>query len=283
MRIHTGPEAAQSARSVEAQAYTVGKDIFFGSGKHRPHTGEGQRLLAHELSHVVQQSGGGPWLSSAPLGVYRDPVPKAAQGATTETDTKKPKTRQVTVPLPTSALQQLPVKPPAQIHPHQQTPSAPAQLPPKAPPNPLLTPVPQGSGSPAPSATSKAPDRLSFHDFGSLSIGARIGFPDLSKDNKLGDSPSALQESIKKGEILNFIMTGEQPSAYSVDPAKLVGALWGIFATKIDPSLAAKIAAGMSSKPAGSGPTFQLDATILLNLGGARKGGGAGATLTVTF
>jgi hypothetical protein len=116
-----------------------------------------------------------------------------------------------------------------------------------------------------------------------LSVGARIGFPDLSKDDQPGAPPSALKESLKKGEVLNFILTGQPPSEYSVDPAKIVGALWGIFSTQIDPALATKIAASMSSKPKGSGPTYQLDATILLNLGGPKAGGGGGATLTVNF
>jgi hypothetical protein len=111
----------------------------------------------------------------------------------------------------------------------------------------------------------------------------RIGFPDLSKDTKPGDPPSALQESLKKGEILNFALTGQPPSEYSIDPGKLVGALWGIFSTQIDPSLARKIAAGLASKPTGGGPTYQLDATILLDLGGPKPGGGGGATLTVNF
>ncbi len=59
VRIHTGQQAAQSARSIHARAYTSGTRIVFGQGQYRPHTGEGQRLLAHELAHVVQQAGAG--------------------------------------------------------------------------------------------------------------------------------------------------------------------------------------------------------------------------------
>ncbi len=88
---------------------------------------------------------------------------------------------------------------------------------------------------------------------------------------------------MKKGEILNFMFTGQPPSEYSIDPGKLVGVLWGIFSTQIDPSLAAKIAAGMASKPTGHGLTYQLDATILFSSSGAKSGGGGGATLTVNF
>ncbi len=56
VRIHTDARAAESARAVNALAYTVGRDVVFGAGQYAPGTGEGQRLLAHELTHVVQQS-----------------------------------------------------------------------------------------------------------------------------------------------------------------------------------------------------------------------------------
>lgn len=58
VRIHTGPQAAQSARSVNALAYTAGPHIVFGDGQFAPHTDGGKRTLAHELAHVVQQSRG---------------------------------------------------------------------------------------------------------------------------------------------------------------------------------------------------------------------------------
>lgn len=58
VRIHTGSRAAESARSVNAFAYTVGRDVVFGDGAYRPETESGRRLIAHELTHVVQQNGG---------------------------------------------------------------------------------------------------------------------------------------------------------------------------------------------------------------------------------
>lgn len=58
VRIHTDTRAAESARAVNAAAYTVGRDIVFGAGKYQPNTPQGQRLLAHELTHVAQQSNG---------------------------------------------------------------------------------------------------------------------------------------------------------------------------------------------------------------------------------
>jgi hypothetical protein len=55
VRVHTDAAAAQSARAVDASAYTVGRDIVFASGKYEPDTDNGRRLLAHELTHVAQQ------------------------------------------------------------------------------------------------------------------------------------------------------------------------------------------------------------------------------------
>lgn len=53
--IHTGDQASQLSRSVEAKAFTTGGDIYFGEGQYNPNTTDGQQLLAHELTHVVQQ------------------------------------------------------------------------------------------------------------------------------------------------------------------------------------------------------------------------------------
>lgn len=60
VRIHTDGEAAQSARDVNAHAYTVGRDVVFAAGRFAPGTPQGQRLLAHELTHVVQQGHSNP-------------------------------------------------------------------------------------------------------------------------------------------------------------------------------------------------------------------------------
>ena len=57
VRVHTGARAAESARAVNALAYTVGRDVVFGAGNYAPSSTAGHRLLAHELAHVVQQRG----------------------------------------------------------------------------------------------------------------------------------------------------------------------------------------------------------------------------------
>ncbi len=58
VRVHTGGEADASAKQLGAHAYTVGDDIVFASGRYDPGSESGQRTLAHELTHVVQQRSG---------------------------------------------------------------------------------------------------------------------------------------------------------------------------------------------------------------------------------
>ena len=60
VRVHADAESAESARSVSALAYTVGSHVVFGVGQYSPGTRAGQELLAHELTHVVQQGGVSP-------------------------------------------------------------------------------------------------------------------------------------------------------------------------------------------------------------------------------
>lgn len=57
VRVHTNSRAADAAQAVNALAYTVGGDVVFGGGQYAPESFEGRRLLAHELTHVVQQGG----------------------------------------------------------------------------------------------------------------------------------------------------------------------------------------------------------------------------------
>ena len=94
VRVHADAKAAASAQSLNALAYTVGKAIVFGPGQYRPNTDAGARLLAHELTHVVQQSGQGVFArtsnTSSSSGVVhaspgqmvaRQPKPKTDQPA----------------------------------------------------------------------------------------------------------------------------------------------------------------------------------------------------------
>jgi hypothetical protein len=65
VRVHADAAAGQSAKDMNANAYTVGDDIVFGPNRYEPRTPEGRRLLAHELTHVVQQRAGGAQVQRA--------------------------------------------------------------------------------------------------------------------------------------------------------------------------------------------------------------------------
>jgi hypothetical protein len=57
IRIHRGTQAAAAAASIQARAFALGRDLVFAAGEYEPQSADGRRLLAHELTHVVQQSG----------------------------------------------------------------------------------------------------------------------------------------------------------------------------------------------------------------------------------
>jgi outer membrane protein OmpA-like peptidoglycan-associated protein len=59
VNLHAGPAAAAAAGALRARAFTVGRDVFFGAGQYSADTRDGQRLIAHELAHVIQQAGRG--------------------------------------------------------------------------------------------------------------------------------------------------------------------------------------------------------------------------------
>lgn len=73
VRIHNDERAVTSARAVNASAYTVGKEVVFGAAQFAPHTIEGRKTLAHELTHVVQQSHFGPDLVQRDVKVTVEP------------------------------------------------------------------------------------------------------------------------------------------------------------------------------------------------------------------
>jgi hypothetical protein len=57
VRVHTCSKAIETAKSINSKAFTTGKDVVFGPGQYSPGTSTGKHLLAHELTHVIQQSG----------------------------------------------------------------------------------------------------------------------------------------------------------------------------------------------------------------------------------
>lgn len=60
VRVHTGARAAEAAAAIDARAFTLSRDIVFGTGEYAPQTDSGRRILSHELTHVVQQGAGVP-------------------------------------------------------------------------------------------------------------------------------------------------------------------------------------------------------------------------------
>lgn len=81
VRVHTDAKAAESARAVNARAYTVGRDMVFAAGQYSATTGSGQRLLAHELAHVVQQSAGTAAVQPNSISETHDPAEREAESA----------------------------------------------------------------------------------------------------------------------------------------------------------------------------------------------------------
>lgn len=91
VRVHEGNTADASARLVNALAYSSGRDIVFQSGKYQPHQRAGQALLAHELTHTIQQQTGEPFLKEAAASSLKesdqapdDPISRAIAEAATE-------------------------------------------------------------------------------------------------------------------------------------------------------------------------------------------------------
>lgn len=85
VRLHTGSRAADLSGNLQAKAFTCGNDIFFNRGQYQPHSAAGQHLIAHELTHVVQQGekvGREPDFSGSPSPDIQNEISKNANGRT---------------------------------------------------------------------------------------------------------------------------------------------------------------------------------------------------------
>lgn len=87
VRVHTSQEADGLARQIGATAFTTGRDVFFRQGAYEPHSSSGQELIAHELTHVVQQGsgavgGGGRMTVNPPGDVYEQEADAVARNVT---------------------------------------------------------------------------------------------------------------------------------------------------------------------------------------------------------
>lgn len=90
VRIHTDSTAGQSARAIDAQAYTLGSHIVFGSGEYKPKSETGRHLIAHELAHTVQQGGSPRQLQRVCLPAADCAAPRATLTTFVEDTEKKP-------------------------------------------------------------------------------------------------------------------------------------------------------------------------------------------------
>lgn len=90
VRVHTGSQADKVARSIDAEAFTLGSDVVLRSGKYNPGTSRGRTLMAHELTHVVQQRAANPRRSTngsatrpsvSAFGVTADVLPQTAESS----------------------------------------------------------------------------------------------------------------------------------------------------------------------------------------------------------
>jgi hypothetical protein len=110
VRVHTDATASDSARSVQAYAYTVGNDVVFQSGKYEPESDSGKRMLAHELTHVVQQRSGPVAGTAAPGGIQishpSDRFEQAAESSADRVMSSAPTIAQTAVGAPTSIQRQ---------------------------------------------------------------------------------------------------------------------------------------------------------------------------------
>ena len=107
VRVHTDAHAARSAEQINAVAYTSGSDIFFAQGQYRPDTDAGRHLLAHELTHTIQQGGGPVSMQTSlrvnePNDVYEQEADRVASAVMAQRDDA---TSPAITPLATSALQ----------------------------------------------------------------------------------------------------------------------------------------------------------------------------------
>lgn len=79
VRVHTGRRAAKAAVALDARAFTIGPDIYFGSGEYRPHASSGRQLLAHELTHVVQQGYANPMVQRQETDTTSDVIDETSE------------------------------------------------------------------------------------------------------------------------------------------------------------------------------------------------------------
>nr|WP_068890811.1 DUF4157 domain-containing protein [Pedobacter panaciterrae] len=114
VKIHSGQESIQMTRALNAQAFTTGKDIYFNEGKYSPETDDGKRLLAHELTHVLQQTA--PVADKAvqkKQNLTIEPVATPAKTVESEPQKEKPDKKDVSGTANNQGFQSLPPEEPS--------------------------------------------------------------------------------------------------------------------------------------------------------------------------
>jgi hypothetical protein len=112
VRVHADAKAAKSAESVDGLAYTVGQQVVFGAGRYAPRTRQGLQLLAHELTHTIQQSGVGAASLAARQPIAIEPPGTRFEHAAEERSTSLAPNAAPLAPLPQLALQRQPADQP---------------------------------------------------------------------------------------------------------------------------------------------------------------------------
>jgi len=273
VRVHDDERSAFAARAFGTRGFAAGRDVVLGI------PGD-ERLLAHELAHVVQQErrgqSGNPE-RGARLAERADAVSPSSLGAAApgfhadDEEERRPTTVEPAFTLDWSrfarsnrfslGVPQLTLGPvPPVLLPTPTLPGGPI-LPP-------LTGTPAAGTPPAPAA-STAPSRLSVASSGSFSLGLRLGFPEPEARTIPGAPASALTESLRRAQVMNEMLTGQVPRGWeAIDKAQLAGAVWGIFSTHIAPDLARKITSSVSGSTGAGGASYQLDLVLFTDFSG---------------
>jgi hypothetical protein len=170
IRIHADPLAAASARALRASAYTVGRDIVVDSSRFNSGTSEGQRLLAHEAAHTIQQGKE----SSGPLGMSDAASPQEAEADRAAQAVASGGSAQVAAAVQPGTIQREPrrrggtqeghrtIEPPppatVPVTPPANTPAPPTSTPSTTPSSTPPTPTPPTPASPVPQPVDQSTD-----------------------------------------------------------------------------------------------------------------------------
>jgi hypothetical protein len=265
VRIHNDERALETAEAINAIAYTIGTEIVIPPEHCKFGESSYKWLLAHELTHVIQQGKNDKQVDSeknadsiADLVSNNGWINEESIEGTNFGLLKKDKEKK-TKPLLTAPSLWLNLDELYKTEAFQLS-------------KPSLIPEEKEKDTP------KLPSRLPFLSSGRFSFGVTLDFPDLEVPKLEGAPDSGLKEALAKGKVIKQVLTGRVPSTWeALDKGKLVQAMWGIFSTKIAPDLAKGITRKMSTSTGRGGASIDLDLVIFTDFSGG------GLSLTVKF